>query len=297
MDDLAGVLPAVAGQPAPVGAPPISIGGEPQAADPIAPAIDPATGQPVPEAPAAPMFQLPSGTVYNSVEDMVRGATEKDFTIERLKAENAQLKTVQSQPQQQAMPQAGDALAALERECEIELRNDPNFAGATDAEYKTQARLEARALQRAENRIMSKIEGQTKLAQFDAFVKSNPDLQGELATFVYDRAKANGQEFKNPYAHLDAVHAEMYRRGMTPTQSQAGGTQAVAGALAQNQQAGRIFQNVQGGAAPQTQPVSEYVTQAVELAKSRGITDPAQLEQVRSIAMNVDFSKFKMGGI
>ena len=136
MDDLAGVLPAVAGQPAPVGAPPISIGGEPQATDPIAPAIDPATGQPVPEAPAAPMFQLPSGTVYNSVEDMVRGATEKDFTIERLKAENAQLKTVQSQPQQQAMPQAGDALAALERERlrvnEIVRHDDAHLAGSEE---------------------------------------------------------------------------------------------------------------------------------------------------------------------
>lgn len=288
-------------QPA-VGQPP-QMGGQP----PVAPDgnLEQTQGA---EAPPEPEFQfeLPSGTRYRTTEDLVRGATEKDFAIERYKAELAELRARvnQPQPQQAAAPdpqaQATQAIEALQREIEMEYRSDPRFQGYSPEQIAEQAYIDAKREYRAEQRAFQKIqEQQQKLQQeqqeqqWREFERTTPDLQTPLAQHLWEKSVQEGRPYPSPHALLDAVHAEMYRRGMQPSQPQAGGMQAAQTATQQHRP---VFNGMGGtGAAPGAtgaiHPIAQkqiefaqaqgYTGEALERIKQRAIADAAKLEGLK----------------
>jgi hypothetical protein len=188
-------------------------------------------------------------------------------------------------PQQaQQQPQAADTFAATVRECEAKLR--AKFPGASEADISAQAEINAILLEETRATIRQELTSQTRNDRFEAMVKNTPELQTPLANYVFEQANQSGLPFRTPQEHLNAVHAEMFRRGIPMAQPQAGGTQAVAGAMAQAQQGGRLFQNVNGGAvAPQSNGVmSDTVRRQVEFAEKQGMTGEA-LERIKARAI------------
>lgn len=66
-----------------------------------------APSQPVPQAqptPSEPFLQAPSGTVYRSREDAIKGISEKDSFIQRLRTENEALKAQVPKPPEPTAP-------------------------------------------------------------------------------------------------------------------------------------------------------------------------------------------------
>ena len=267
----------------PVGGQPPQMGGEP----PVAPEAQ------IQTEPVASEFQfeLPSGTKYRTVDDLVRGATEKDFVIERYKAQLAELNARSAQPQTpQVDPQAAatQAIAEIAREFENDFRQDPRFANASPEDIATEAYIQAKSAYRAEQRALQKFQQQAQVQQFEQFVATTPELNTTLAQEVYDRARASGHVFPNPQAHLDAVHAEMFRRGIPNTQAQP--PQAHLGVQAAMQQTRPVFGGVAGsGAAPgasgsltPTQQAQlefaekHYTGEALERIKQRTLNGTAQ---------------------
>lgn len=284
----------------PAGGQPPQMGGAP----PEEPNGNPEQAQ-VAETPPEPEFQfeLPSGSKYRTIDDMIRGATEKDFAIERFKAELAELRAQQSQAPQAQTPapdpqaQATEAVEVLQREIEAEYRSDPRFQGYSPEAISEQAYIDARREYRAEQRALATIEKKEKARERDIqrqkndqFVATTPDLNTPLAQDVYERAMASGRIFNNPQEHLDAVHAEMFRRGMQPSPSQSGGMQAAQSAM---QQPRPVYGGVGGtGSAPgATGAIHPIAQKQIEFAQSQGFTGEA-LERIKQRAI-ADASKLE----
>ncbi len=264
-------------------------------------------GVPQEQQPVEPEFQfeLPSGSRYRTLEDLQRGATEKDFTIERMKAELAEIRSQgMSQQVPQAPPvdpqaEARQAIEQLTQECFNDLRSDPMFAGASQEDLMAEARLEALRLHRSQRFLEDRLtrqqreqQVQQQRAEWRSFVDSNwNELNGDVGRRVFEQARAEGREFKTPMDHLNAVHAEMYRMSRMGGQPQAGGTAAVQGAI-QNQNR-PLFGNATGtgGSLATAGVLPERVQQAVEHARTQGFDDAA-IERVKQRAMENE-SRFR----
>ena len=127
------------------------------------------------------------------------------------------------------------------------------------------------------------------MQQWREFERTTPDLQTPLAQHLWEKSVQAGDPYRTPYALLDAVHAEMYRRGMQPSQPQSGGMQGVQAALQNPQRP--LFGNAVGTSAPEAPAVPEYVQNAIEAAKQRGVTDPSELQRIQEFAMNVNTNR------
>jgi len=120
----------------------------PQGTAPVTPVATPQ--------PSAPEYFLKAatGTVYKTLEDAVRGTEEKDRTVERLKAEVAQLKAqhpapTPQQPQTDFAEQAfdklaeaatkGDKRAYIQALAEVQIATLQQFAPALTGVYEQQA--------------------------------------------------------------------------------------------------------------------------------------------------------------
>lgn len=254
------------------------------------------------DAPQPPEFQfeLPSGSRYRSQEDLVRGATEKDFTIERMKAQLAELQSqsrLPAQPQVDPQQQANAAIEQLQREWETELRNDPMFEGSTPEAIAAEARIQARVSYRNEQMlnqtIQKQFEQRNQQSEWRDFVEENrADLYNEIGKRVYDDAEARGQRFQTPQDHLNATHAEMYRlsrNGQQPPMPQAGGTQAVQGAMQTQQRP--IFGYMNSSGPPAQNALPERVQKAVEYGMQKGFSG-AELESIKQRAIENE-SRFR----
>jgi len=252
-------------------------------------------------------YQLVSGSKYRTVEDLVTGATEKDFTILRMNAENAQLREqlarvsqTHQQGQQAQTPQASQPVAldqGLVDRIAKNIASYPAFSGASQEEIRHEATLQAIAVQEArqlaKDEALAELDNRMRHTEYQQFVQSNPDLQSPLAQHIFDQARMNGTPFRNPQEHLNAVHAEMFRRGIPRSQPVA--TTAVNEAAAQNQQAHRIFPSINGSSPQPVAPVPAHVQSAIDYAKSRGATE-ADLARIKETASRFNPVKFQNVG-
>lgn len=269
----------------PAGGQPPQMGGQP----PVAPDgnLEQTQGA---EAPPEPEFQfeLPSGSKYRTIDDMIRGATEKDFAIERFKAELAELRAQQGQaPQAQATPQDTQAqfdaeFNSIASNIEQRLQSNPRWAGVDREAIREQAEIQAYSVMESREIARKEYQQIAQRQQHEQFVATTPDLNTPLAQEVYDRARASGRIFNNPQEHLDAVHAEMFRRGMHPSQPQVGGMQAAQSAM---QQPRPVFGGLNGTGAAPVEQLPRHVSEALEYAQKRGVNDPAELARIKATAM------------
>lgn len=240
-------------------------------------------------------FELASGVKYRTIDDLVHGATEKDFTIQRMKAQLAELQAqghAQPQaPQIDPQVQINESLERYQREWEQELRGDPMFQNAGPeaiaAEARIQARVSLRNEQQLQRQLQQQLQTQTQQAEFRSFTEANrADLYSDVGARVYEEAKASGRPFATPQDHLNAVHAEMFRlsRSGQQPQPQAGGTTGVQGALQTQQRS--MFGYANGtGLQQQGGQLSEGVQRAIQLAMDKGFTSPEALERVKQNAI------------
>ena len=280
----------------PAGGQPPQMNGDPAVAPNQTPEVNP---QAEPEAaPAVPEFQfeLPSGSRYRTQEDLIRGATEKDFAIERFKARIAELEargvpTPQAQqPQVDPQAQMNDRLNALAQEIEMEYLRDPNYQGYDPQAIKAQAQIDARTEYRAEQRARAEFQRmaeeqqqRAQVEQWREFERTTPDLQTPLAKHLWEMSVQSGNPYSSPQALLDAVHAEKYR------QSIGQGTTGNVGIQSAMQQTTNrpIFGNPQGtGNSPAGQQVlSPTVQRQIEFAEKQGYSGEA-LERIKQRAIN-----------
>lgn len=252
-------------------------------------------------APVEPQFQfeLPSGSKYRTLEDLTRGATEKDFTIERMKAQLAELQS-NRQPEPQApqidpQQQASMEIESLQRDWENTLRNDPLFRNESPETIAVEARIQAlgeyrsrQAQQTQFQKYQEQQQAQAQQAEFRAFVERTPELQSSLAMEVADKYLAQGFRFPNPQVHLDLVHAEMARRGIPlpmrqQPMPQAGATTGVQGALQSQQRP--LFGYAGGTGAVQGQTYSPRVQAAIQEGISKFGNDPQAIARITQRAI------------
>lgn len=268
------------------------------ATTPEVPVVSPDVGQPAqaggmpegqqlapeglnPEVPQEPQWFLEAdtGTKYRTPEAAAAGIAEKDRFIQQLLSERGQFQQPQA-PQATPQDATNQAIAQLQAEWEQELRSDPKFQGASPEAIAEQAYLNAKAEYRVQQRTEKLYHQQQQQAQWNHFVESNPDLKTPLAEQVYNNALAAGYRFPNPQAHLDAVHAEMFRQ----SRGQSQGYGSVNGALQNAQNRQRIFSGVQGTAGPAPQVLSDTVRKQIEFAQQRGFK-PDELERIKQRAI------------
>lgn len=230
-------------------------------------------------------IELPSGSRYRTTDDLIRGATEKDFTILRLKEQLAQQQSQSFAPPQQQMPMqtAPTVDETLVQEFVMAISSDPDFKDASPAEIRAEAKLQAIAAQKIIDRTLGRVEQTATQKEWRSFVDSTPELQTPLAQHIYEQAKMQGRPFNSPQEHLTAVRAELYlqsQRGPSPTSGV--GVQGAMQAATQRQQ---VFSNPTGGGIPQQgAPLSERVQRAVEEGRKMGFDDAA-LERVKQRAI------------
>lgn len=283
----------------PAGGQPPQMNGDPAVAPNQTPEVNP---QAEPEAaPAEPEFQfeLPSGSRYRTQEDLIRGATEKDFAIERFKARIAELEargvpTPQAQqqtPQVDPQAQMKERLDSLAQEIEMEYLRDPDYQGYDPQAIKAQARIDARTAYRAEQRARAEFQRQAEeqqqraqVEQWREFERTTPDLQTPLAKHLWEMSVQSGNPYSSPQALLDAVHAEMYRRSVGQPQAGNVGIQS-----AMQQTTNRpIFGSPQGTGGPPPEVMPQHVQRAIEYAQKRGVTSPEELQRIKDTAMAMD---------
>jgi len=253
----------------------------------------PPGAQPEPQAevetPEQFFLKADTGTVYKTAEAAAAGIAEKDRFIQRLLEERGQSQQ-QPPPPPQVSPQdaAQTAIADIQQGLVQEYRSDPRYKNFSAEDIEYEAALQAKVIYRSEQRATSAFQKQLQTYQQEQFVKNTPELNTPLAQEIYDNAMRGGQKFRNPQEHLNAVHAEMYRRGIPRSQPQAGFDQGVQGAI-QNQPR-PLFGNVQGtGMAQQQMP--SHVQQAVNDAQQKGLS-AEETERIKTIAMGMNVSRF-----
>ena len=145
-----------------------------------------------------------TGTVYNSLEDAVRGTEEKDRTVERLKAELAQLKAQTPQPQSQPQAdfaetafdklataaQKGDKRAYIQALAEVQMATLQQFAPVLSGVYEQNAvsRIESEGAENFRAWLNSPdytrtLEQFPRLAEGIQAAKNDPRFAGNLEEF------------------------------------------------------------------------------------------------------------------
>lgn len=262
-------------------------------------------GQQQPELTPEQWIELETGSRYRSVDDLRRGAEEKDRFIQQLLRERNQ--TPQPPPQPQVDPKAQEMAEfdSMVQEVAQDLRSDPEFADFSQAQITAEARIQARMLMKQQKILQDTLSRQEQearakatQAEYKSFIDANwDDFNGPIGQEIFDRARAEGRPFTSPYDHLNAVHAEMFRRGMQPTRPShqpAGTTYGVEGAVQNGHRP--LFGDASGTAAPTQPPVPPHVQTALETAQRAGVTDPERLERIKSTAMNMNMNRFTKGG-
>lgn len=230
-------------------------------------------------------MELEDGSKYLTQEEAWKGLQEKGKYIphlqEKVKLLERQLQMqeqLQQQLQMQAPPQAQvDPVEQLAQRLEPQLRQ--RFPNADEQSIKEQAIAQAIALNEQQQLLQQE---QTKI-QNQQFVESHKDvLYTPLAQELFNQRRMTGMPFRSPQEHLDAVHAEMFRRNMTAGHNPQPQATQQAPYPPQTSQ----FNFPQGSGAPQVPSSNPYVTEFLERQrqKSGGSLTPEREAKLRAIA-------------
>lgn len=257
--------------------------GAPTTADPNA-AVTPQVPTAEPQAPQDEFkYRLPTGTVYRDEQELINGAIEKDYAIERFKTRIAQLEGAQyNRPAPQVPPPAqANGMDALAGEIYQDMKAE--FPDRDDADLRAWAKVQAKREAARDARVLKTIGQTTKAQQWEAehrqIVTKDPSFNisqdGSLAAEIFDSNPG-----LSPKQHYALYLLERSERGL--------GVAPTAPSTAAAGMYSRGFVNTGGSAPTSVAPSGSndpYVIQAVETAKAKGHTDPAYLAQVRQTAI------------
>jgi hypothetical protein len=246
---------------------------------------------PAPEASPEYFLKAETGTVYKDRTAAEQGIAEKDRYIELLRQQN-QLLASQMQAPQHSAPAQVDPVAEVQARLEAQYRNDPAYEGVDPTSLKLLARANAVGVIEAQREAARTTQQYTAKMQHEAFVASHPELTDSLGQEIYQRQiQLTGRTFDSPEQHLQAVHAELYRR--SKAQPHNGNAAAAAqGAMNAQAQQQRVFATPGVSTPPAAPATSPAIQQALEYARQRGVTDPAQLAQIQQIAAQTSPANF-----
>lgn len=245
---------------------------------------------PAPETTPDYFLQAETGTVYKDRTAAEQGIAEKDRYIEILRQQNQLLANQMQQAPQQAQVQP-NPVAEVAARLEQQYLSDPDNQGVDPATLKHLAKLNAVGVVEAQKEAFRTTQLATDRMRHEAFVDAHPELTDAVGQEVYRRqVQMTGQPFDSPQQHLQAVYAELYMRSKSQPQTNVAAA-AVAAHGAMNGQR-TTFANPGTGTPPAQAPVNSYVANALAEAQRRGITDPAELARIQSIAAGVTPASF-----
>lgn len=229
---------------------------------------------------AEEFFLQGTETPYRTREDAIAGINHKDAYIKELKGLLQGI--ARPAPQAPAPQNQVNPVVAIRAELEMQYRQDPDLQHLDDTSIKALAAANAPIALQTRNQL-EQVSQQFAQQQHQAFVAANPELLSPLGRELHEQYyQAHGRYYDSPETHLRDLHAEMYRRGIPRTGSSTTGIQ---GALA-NGNNGRQYANAGVGTQPGATASGEsaYVQNALAFARSRGVTDPAELDRVKQTA-------------
>lgn len=232
-----------------------------------------------------------TGTVYKTAEAAAAGIAEKDRYIESLQRQLAGLNQQQPQPQAAPDPQVAinAEIASVAQSIEQRLMQNPKWRNAGIEAIREEAELQAYSVVEARQLARQDFQQQFQQQQHQQFLQNTPMLHGPEAAAVWDaQVRTTGRGFNTPQEHLQAVKAYLFDQKFN------GGNTAVHGAM-QQQQRQPIFGTPQASGQPPAEQMPPHVARAVEYARSRGVTDPAELEQIKKAASGMDMNRFNKG--